>query len=192
MHSRKDFPGIGFFSKNFITDPTTKGVVTRLNTTGIVLDSNGYGANTATSTAFVAECAGFSDQRVTLVCKYVSPTTAGNESLGAMARMRSLDATADTDYYMARCVSGQARITKFIAGVSSTLTFAAFALPQNTLVTITFTVIGSALTAVFDAGGSPATVTISAVDTAIPAGGFMGFRTTSSTGYCRSIIAEQL
>ena len=127
--------------------------------------------------------------------KYVY-TAQGSENFGAVLRVHAIDATY-ASYYYARCNTGFARIT-YVNGASfSNLTSSAFVLPQNTNVTITFSVVGSALAATFNAGGSPATVTLSATDTSITTAGLMGFRTTKATGntanaYCSSIIAEEL
>lgn len=194
MMSLKDFTRTKFSqTKNLVTTQNFRNLVTKTNTPAF--DATlGLGLATATSWVVFMTAGGFDDQRVTATMRYVSPTAQGSENFGVILRVQCIESgdTANTDYYIARCQTGNARISRVIGNSFTNLTSSAFVLPQNTNVTITFSVQGSALSASFDAGGSPATVNLSAVDTQITGGGLMGFRTTSQTGYCSLYTAEEL
>ena len=178
--------------KDMVADQTTRNIHEKLNTGGLNFDvTEGYGYSAAsTSTAWVMAHGGYDNQFCEAVLKYVSPTTAGSEDIGVLLRCLSLDSPNAT-YYYARCDAGDAEIMKIVDGSFTTLASSVYALPQNELVTITFTAVGSTLVASFSAA-TPGDVTISAVDTDIPSGGSPGVRSISSTVRCRSITCRQL
>jgi len=179
------------FEKNLLTSQNFSGLTVKLNTAGRVFDANGLGTTTATSTVIFCNVGGFADQKITAIMKYIGPTTSGNEELGVIARLQSLDDTADEDYYFARVHQGQARITRVINGVFTNLTSGAFALPQNVNCEISLQCVGNAISATFVADSGPGPVTLSTIDASIPDPGIMGFRTRTSTGFCSFIRAEQ-
>lgn len=183
-------------SWDFVNVQDWQGVLVRLNSSGVAYSANGLGGATAASTAVAMSIAGASassgDQRVTGTIRYSSPTTSSNCNLGLMLRMKSLQNSADTNYYIARVHQGIAKITPVNAGVvGNSLSQSAFALPADTDVTITFSAIGTALSASFVASGLT-TVNLSAVDSSIVGGGFMGFRSTSQVVFCSAITCELL
>jgi hypothetical protein len=202
MMSLKDFAvAKATLSKNLLTQQTYTGVVGRLNTAGLVFTSDGLGTSTATSTTFMPALAGFDDQRLVVVCKYITPTTSGSESIGCCLRVQDIEVTGDTSYYYARVDSGVAKISRFLnsSTSSTTLTSTAWALAQNVYVTIDFQIVGSALSATFtSASGTPSPTTLTATDTSISSSvsgmysGFMMCRTTASTGFFSSVTAYQL
>lgn len=194
MRSIKDFTRDKFFfNKNLITIQNFRNLITKVNTPTFNA-TLGLGLGTATSWACFVTAGGFDDQRISATMRYVSPTAQGSENFGVVLRMQCIETsdTTNTDYYYARCQAGNARITRVVGNSFTNLTSQAFVLPQDTDVIITFSVQGSALSATFDAGGSPGTVTLSAVDVQISTGGMMGFRTTAQTGYCSLFTAEEL
>lgn len=177
-------------TKNCVTDTTWNDVTKKLNTSAD-FDANGLGYSAANTSTIVAILVGsFDDQRITATMKFVAPTTAGSEEIGVMLRVISLD-SPDTTYYYARVVGGQARITKVIDTVFTNLASGAFALPQNTNVTITFSVVGSQLSASFVASGV-STVNLSATDTDITGRGIAAIRSLTSTFRCSTFTVEQL
>ena len=194
MLSRADL-GIGkiILSKDLTSDQTYNNLTFRLNSSGRAFSgANGLGTSTATSTVAFIHIGGFDDQRITAVMKYITPTTSGEEDFGVLARVQSQEDAASQSYYYARVSNGIAKLTRVNGGSYTNLSTSAFALPQDTDVTITLQVIGSAISATFNAGGDPTTVNLSAIDTSITSGGLMGFRTLTSTGYCKSFTVEQL
>lgn len=194
MRSMMDFTRTKFIqTKNLITTQNFRNLVSKVNTPAFDV-TLGLGLSTTTSWVALVTAGGFNDQKVTATMRYVSPTAQGSENFGVILRVQCVETgdTANTDYYYARCQAGNARISRVVGNTFTNLTSQVFVLPQNTNVTITFSIQGSALSATFDAGGSPATVNLSAVDTQITGGGLMGFRTTSQTGYCSSYTAEEL
>lgn len=180
------------WSKNLLTDQTYTGIVLKLNTSGLGFDAvEGLGAadnnNTAVLTTF-----GGTDVRVIGIMKWVSPTTSPSDEIGVVARLTSLDSPNQT-YYYARADGGFARITKVVNGSFTNLTSTAYALSANTLVTITFTIVGNQLSATFTTeAGSPTNVSLSANDSSISGFGICGFRTQSSSIWCRYLSVEQL
>lgn len=179
-------------SKDLIAVQDYKNLNKKLNTGGVSFNvTEGLGDNTATSSMVFINSGGFQDQKITAVMNYPSATTAGNEDIGVMLRTITTEG-ADASYYYARVDGGFAKITKVLDGTFSTLTSQAFALGQGENVTITFSAVGNVLSATFDAGGSPATVELSALDDSIPTGGVLGFRSLSSAVWCRSLAWEQL
>jgi hypothetical protein len=193
MLNKADVKSRIVFTKNLISDQTYNGVNEKMNTSDLAFDAvEGLGSDNGSSTAVTINVGGFDDQKIIAALKYVSPTTAGNEDIGVMLRLQTMD-SPDATYYYARVDGGNAKITKIIDGAFTTLTSSAFALTQDTVVTITFSVVGSQLTALFQAtGGSPSDVTLSTSDSSIPSGGMFGYRSLNSTVYCRSFTVEQL
>lgn len=192
MLTTRDMPARINHFKDFLGDQNYLGAFFKLNTGGLAISATeGLGTAAATSSLFVMTAGGFADVRVTGVMKYISPTTSGSEELGLIARVQQLDNT--NQYYYARLQAGFARITKTVASVNTNLSSSAYVLAQNTLVTITLTVVGTQITAKFSAtGGSPSDLTLSATDNAITGVGSSGARCTSSAWYVRSMRTEQL
>lgn len=179
------------FSKDLIADQTTVDINDRFNTSGLNFDAvEGYGDAAATSMAFYFSFGGFDDQRIRAVMKYPAPTTAGSEDIGVMARMRTLDSPNAT-YYYARIDAGDAKITKIVDGSFTTLASEPFPLPQDELVTIDFSVVGSQLSASFSAA-TPGDLNIAANDSEIAGGGLLGCRSFSAALWVRSVEAWQL
>lgn len=179
------------YSKDLVADQTFLGLTVKLNTSGAAFDVvEGLGEAALEPTVVFAHVGGFDDQRATAVMKYVSPSTNVDHEIGVLLRVQTFD--GNDYYYYARIDDGDAKITKVVNGSFTTLTQGAFPLPPDTLVTITFEAVGTALSATFDAGGSPTTVNLAAVDSDIPSGGLMGFRTRTTAGWCRSFAAEEL
>ena len=178
-------------TKDFVADQTVNNVHEKLNTSGLGFDvTEGYGYDAAsTSTAWVMAIGGFNNQYAQAVLKYVSPTTAGSEDIGVLLRCTSLD-SPNASYYYARVDAGDAEIVRVLNGTFTTLSSTPFVLPQDELVTITFTAVDTALSATFSAT-TPSDVTVSATDANIT-GGNPGVRSQSSTVWCRSIDIRQL
>lgn len=190
MFSIKDIRPAISQSWNLISTQDWQGLMVRLNTSGTAFSGVGLGGSTATSTAVLVDIAGSADQRVTATLRYSSPTTDATCNMGVILRVKSLQNSGDTNYYYARVHQGVAKITPVVAGtLGSALSQSAFVLPADTDVTITFSAIGSALSASFRASGVP-DVDLSAVDTQITGNGFIGFRSTSQTVFCSAISAE--
>lgn len=179
-------------TKNLISDQTWGHISKKWNVSGTAFDvSDGVGSTDETNTALFINAGGFDDQKVIADLKFVAPTVAGGEEVGVLLRCSSLENPGNS-YYYARVDAGVAKITRVLEGSFSTLTSSAFALAQDTIVTITFSIVGTALSATFDAGGSPATVNLATTDDQVPSGGIMGFRSGGSTIYCSAITFEQL
>ena len=179
-------------TKDLVADQTYTDLTKKLNTGGVAFDATfGLGDATATSSLVLVNAGGFEDQKIEAVMRFPAPTTAGIEDIGVVLRAMTFDGTDDT-YYYARVDGGTARITRVVNEAFVNLTSQAFALPQNTDVTITFTAVGDLLSATFDAGGAPATVNLSTTDNNIPRRGVMGFRSLTSAMWCSSLTWEQL
>lgn len=179
-------------SWNFVSVQDWAGVIAKTNPSSTVYSANGLGVSTATSIGVVAAVAGSADCRVTATMRYVSPTTSSTVNMGVRARIKSLQNSADTYYYVARVHQGVAKLTAVTAGTfGGAISQAAFPLPVNTDVTIVYTIIGSAHTATFRASGVP-DVDLSGVDTQIAGSGFAGFGSTSQTCICSAITVELL
>ena len=181
------------WSKDLLVDQTFKGLTVRFNTAGIAFDADGLGSGaSATSTLCLVNVGGFADQRVTGIVKWIAPSTAVAHEVGVVARSQTVEVAGETDYYFARIDNGVAKLTRVLGGVFSNLAQSAFVLPINTTATVTLTCVGDAISASFDAGGSPATVNLASIDANIPDAGLMGFKSISSTIACSSIQAEEL
>lgn len=178
-------------TKDLVVDQTTADLIEKLNTSGLGFDvTEGYGDAAATSSAVLIALGGFADQKIVASLKYAAPTAQGSEDIGVILRCTSMD-SPDIGYYYCRVDGGTARITR-VTGSFTTLASGAFALPPDTLVTITAQAVGNQISATFDAGGAPATVNLNATDSGIPARGVFGFRSLTSAIWCRSFTAEQL
>lgn len=193
MLNKADVKSRVVFTKDLINDQTYDGVNEKLNTSDLAFDgTEGLGSDNGSSTAVTINVGGFDDQKIIAALKYVSPTTAGSEDIGVMLRLQTFD-SPDATYYYARVNGGSAKITKVVDGSFTTLTSSAFALAQDTVVTITFSAVGNQLTALFQAtGGSPSDVTLSTTDSSIQTKGMFGYRSLNSTVYCRNFTVEQL
>ena len=191
MLIKSAYDGQVALAKDLVGDQTFYGIFEKFNTGGTAFDvTEGFGAADTNSSLVLVAAGGFPDQRMTATMKYVAPSASGNEDIGVIVRAKALEAP-NASYYYARVDAGVAKITKVLDGVFSTLTSQAFVLPVDTLVTITFSAIGTALSATFDAGGAPATVNLNAIDADIDTG-LMAFRSLSSSVYCRSFLAEEI
>lgn len=182
-------------TKNLVTDQTWAGVNKKINVTNCVFDATeGLGRAASESTAVLINAGGFNDQRVTAVMKYVSPTATSASEIGVIARCNTLDNIGTSEsYYYARIDNDTAKLTKVINGAFTTITQTAFPLAQNVLATISLSCQGSSIIATFESAAAPGVVTtLSVTDTAITTGGLMGFRSLSSSIWCRSFTAEEL
>jgi len=179
-------------TKDLTTDQTWTDLSKKTNVGGIKFSGSlGLGVDTSTSTVALINSGGYPDQKVTAVMRYSSPTTAGSEEIGVMLRILTLDGTDDT-YYYARVDGGIAKLTRVLNESFTNLSTQAFALAQDTDVTITFSAVGNTLSASFDAGGTPATVNLAVSDDQIAHRGLLGIRSLSSTFWCSSVAWEQL
>lgn len=190
MFTRADFITDISQSLDFVNVQDWSGVIAKTNPSSTIYSVNGLGCSTATSTGVVAAVCGSADQRVTGTLRYVAPTASGTCNMGVRARIKSLQSSGDTYYYVARVHQGVAKITAVIAGVfGGAIAQAAFVLPPDTDVTIVYTIIGSAHTATFRASGVP-DVDLSAVDTQISGNGFCGWGATTQTCICSAMTVE--
>jgi hypothetical protein len=192
-----DIATVASVNKNFVTDQAFTHFASALTATSGFNATEGYGSATGDSKILASLFGGFNNQRITAIMKYVSPTAVNSENFGPIVRGKNLLTNTVRQYYQARVQAQTARITKVIGNGASDVhtnlgSGVAFALPQDTLVTIMLEVIGSTLTATFTATGL-GTVTVGPVtDTDIPANGVMGFRSLTSTMWCREALLEQL
>lgn len=181
------------FEKDLVNDQTFTGLTVKMNTTNRTFDvAEGLGQAAAVSTLVFAHVGGFKDQKVVATMKYVSPSTNIDHEFGVLARVQTLDNSADEDYYYARVDDGVAKLTKVVAGTFTNLSTSVFPLPIDTSVTITLQIVGNALTATFDADDVISTVILSATDSDITESGLCGFRTRSAAGWCSYIAVEEL
>lgn len=179
-------------TKDLIADQTFTDLSKKANTGGITFDvAEGLGDNANITTVLLINSGGYPDQRIQAVMNYPAPTVAGFEEIGVVARLLSFD-SPDASYYYARVDAGVAKITRVLNGTFSTLTSSAFALAQGVNVTITLTCVGDLISATFDAGGTPATVNLSVTDSAVAQRGVLGFRSSNSAMWCRSLEWSQL
>ncbi len=162
-----------------------------LNSAGWTLDANGASVTSASSSGVQILVGGFNDQKITAALKFITPTTAGNENLGVLARFYTNQSGYAT-YYYARQHKGVFKLQKVVNGTFTTLASSSYGLAQNTWATFTLQVVGSALSATIDDGTTSLTVT--ATDSSITGPGCMGFRsgpTDNSTISCKSWTAEE-
>ena len=192
MLSSKDIVSKVSLTKDLIADQTYDYVIEKWNPSNTAFDiAEGLGTADTGSTIVLITSGGYDDQRIIADMKFVAPTTAGSEQIGVMLRTVAID--EDATYYWARVHDGSAKITRYLDGTLSTLTQSAFPLAQDQVVTIDFSVVGNQLSATFTAdGGTPSEVVLSTVDSTIPTGGIAGFRSSSSSVYCRNFTVEQV
>lgn len=177
------------FTRDFVVDQTWDNINRLLGTGDIGFDvALGLGVATDTSIMVAFGVGGFDDQRVTAVCRYTSTTAIGDEDFGILMRFIT-NHNPDSTYYYFRIDGQDAKITKVVDTSFTTLTQDPFPLAQDTDVTITSSILGSALSVNFNDGTN--SVTLSTTDTDITSGGLIGFRTMSSTGYIKSITIEE-
>jgi len=192
MFNITDIPNRVYISKDLTSDQTWDHMTLKFNASVTFSGSSGLGDNTNTTQLIVLHAGGFDDQRITATIKYTSATTEGTENMGVMVRYQAIDSNDDT-YYVARLATGFAQIVRVVDTSFTAVASQAFALAQNVWVTITFSVVGSTLTARFEAdGGSPSTITLTATDSQIPRAGMMGLVSFSRSMYCRDFVIEQL
>lgn len=188
MFSSADQRSFLSFVRNFVSDQTLDNI--HSVDTGFAMDAT-LGLLCATNDTAIAAfgIGGFANQSVVAVCGYTSTTTQGSEDFGILLRFVTMGGTDDT-YYWIRVDAQLAKITKYVNNTPTTMTQVAFTLPQDTDVTITCSVVGDVLTANFAAGAL--NVDRSVEDSAISGAGLVGFRTSSSTGYIKSIAVQEL
>lgn len=194
MLNLADLPTRVLYEKDFVNEQNLQMVMLKTNIAGMAFDANGFGPTDGTSTAFLLSAGGFADQRVTGVVRYSSPTTAGSENVGIMARASTLDSlsTSQALHYLARIRNGRARLTKVEDGVfSSDLTSEAYAVPADEDVTIEFSVVGATLTAVFTSA-TAGTTTLSYTDPSPIPNGLPGIRGVSTFFRVKTLEIEQL
>jgi hypothetical protein len=176
------------FSKDLVADQTWSGFTGKFGAPAFS-PGVGLGSGAAATTSVICNVGGFAAQRITAVIKFVAPTAAGGEDFGILARYGNLDVAGN--YYYARCFHGAAFLQKIANGAFTTLQTLAFALPQNTPVTIVTECIGTSIKATFTAAG-PGTVTLNGVDATFASGGAAFTSINPSTVYCSSFLVEQL
>lgn len=179
------------WSKDFVSDQTWAGV--HSVDSGFGFDATkglGTGANDTAIVLFAL--GGFDNQKVTAVVRYDSATSQANLDLGVLLRCHTTVSTED-QYYWARLDGSFAKITR-VLNSSSFLTLSptrSFALPANRDCTITFEISGTSLLATFDDGvQTPAEIAVTNAE--IAGGGSIGFRTSSSSGWLKSVTVEEL
>lgn len=186
-------------SRDFVTAQKFYGTHWVLGTGSVVLTvAEGVGVTSASSVIAALDAAGFADQRVTLTCKWISPSTVGAHDIGTMLRFQTIQGS-DDNYYYACIRNGNAEIRRVLNTAFATLTFAAWALPEGEVATITFEcshdpIAGlDQLSATFSAA-TPGDVTISTTDDQIFGFGWggLGMRTQNTAGYFRTVDMEQL
>jgi len=186
-------------SRDFVAIQRFFGTHWVLGSGSVVLTvAEGVGVTTTTSVIAALDAAGFSDQRITLTCKWISPSTPAAHDIGAMLRFQTIQGS-DDNYYYACIRNGNAEIRRILNTAFATLTSAAWALPAGEVATITFTcahdpIAGlDQLSATFSAA-TPGTTTISTTDDQIYGFGWggAGMRTQSTAGYFRTVLMEQL
>lgn len=147
-------------------------------------DASGASATAGTSNVLQVLTGGYADQKITAVVK--TSTAAASAQFGVFIRMRTNKTSpANNTYYYLRFQTGTLRITKVVDGVFTNLASGAFTMTPGTEYTMTFQVVGSALSGSIDdlAGNS---LSLSATDSAITASdgeGITGVRSgpTNST-----------
>lgn len=179
------------FQKDLVSDQTWSNLTVKLNTSGTQFTAAGLGPDADDSSVVLVHVGGFDDQRVKATAAFKAPTASGAEELGVIARVQTFEGTADEDYYYARIYQGEARLSKVVGGSTTTMSNAVFAVPQGEDVEIELICVGSAITANFTSA-TAGTLQLQAVDTDIPSGGLVGFRTRNSTGDFSAIEAEQI
>jgi len=193
MLNRKDQNFKAFFIKDFLNDQTRSWTNEKSNTDDIELSASvGMGSDDGDTTVVLMGMGGFRDQYASARLKFISPTVTGSEDIGICIRILTMDAP-DAAYYYARADGGIAKLTRVSSGSFTNLSQSAFALAENQWCRITLQAVGNVLSASFVAdGGTPAAVNLTAVDSRIPTGGSMCFRSMSSTVFCESFTGSQL
>ena len=194
MLSRRDLTSKARITKDIVADQTWTHLQKKLDNSNIVLNATeGVGEANSNSWVVLGSMGGFDDQRVTVNMKWVAPTTAGNEEIGAMVRCTSFE-SPNQSYYYARVDGGVAKLTKVVNSAAfANLSTSVFALPINTICTITLEAVGSLITATFTAAGvAQSPLVLQATDSDIAGGGLMGFRTLACAGWCSFLEMEQL
>lgn len=195
MISTRDIPARYSHEKNLVTDQTYTYLQKKINTAAVGFNATeGLGVADNNSSVTLGTVGGPADQRVTADMKWVAPTVSPNEEIGVLARCRTMESTLPgADYYYARVDGGIAKLTKVLAGAFTNLAQSAFAVPIDTLVTIELTCVGNQITAIFTCGGvAGSPLTLQATDNDISTGGQMGFRSLTSSHWCRRFKQELL
>jgi len=177
-------------TKNLVSDQTETGLTYALGSP-VFHATYGHGIGTETSVLVAIHQGGYNDQRITAVMRYRTPTTAGAENFGVIARFQTFENATYQTYYWLRVNAGVLKLTKVVGGSFTNLSTGAFSLSADVDVTLVLSCVGSAISGSGTASGL-GTVSLSSTDSAIPTGGLMGYRTLSKTGYCSSFTAEQL
>lgn len=169
----QDYLDIHSTDSGFALD-ATKGLGTAANDTAVVIFSPG----------------GFDNQRITAVVRRESTTSQAQCDVGLLIRYKT-NVGSDDRYYWLRFDGSFFKITRVLNSTSfSTLTSRAYNMPADTDVTVVFQVIGDELLGSYDDGTN--TGEISVTDSNIPSGGNCGFRTSSSSGWIKSVTIEEL
>ncbi len=157
MFATGQVPRRDFLIRELVADTSYNGLLKLLNTSA-GFDANGFGTSAATSTVFALPI-GCRDMMVVATLKFVSPTVAGAEVIGAGARLDAFGGSNVANGIWARLHNGLPKITRFksTAGAASVLSDlaigSAFNLPQNTYATITLSAIANLYTATFQSAG---------------------------------------
>jgi len=194
-------PATYSWSKNLVTDQTFTDIFGLLDmTTAWAFDAveglgNGAVADSAVAVLpTVAPNSTLKDQKIIVELKAPNATL----ECGVILRMTGFS-SPDANYYWARITGGRARITKTLAGVSTTIAGGANPadlFPHNAgeVIKITFQVVGGDLTADFENLTTPDTHNLTVTDTDIAGPGQVGMRTgfTNSQIWWRSVSIQSL
>lgn len=186
-------------SRDFVTSQKFHGTHWVLGSGSMVVTaSEGIGILSAASAIAALDAAGFADQRITLACKWISPSTVGAHDIGAMLRFQTIQAS-DDNYYYACIRNGNAEIRKVLNTAFSTLATSAWVLPEGEVATITFSCVHDPISAIDQlsatfSAATPGSVTLSTTDDDLFGFGWggCGMRTQNAAGYFRTVLLEQL
>lgn len=181
-------PVLALIDKNLLTDQTWKHISKKFNV-NIAFGTKGLGQAANVTTTFLIDCGGFNNQKITGTVRYAAPTAVGSEFIGLMLRCVQLDGTSN--YYWAGLYHGTCILLRVLDGVFTVLKTNPFVTGRDQDVNITFSAVDTTLTATFDAGGSPATVTQTITDANLQ-GGFTGSTSINSAIWTSHIKVEQL
>ena len=194
MISSADIPSLLTFEKNLATDNTYVGVVKKHKISDQGFDATkGLGQNTvndSTLSAFPWQCSG--DMRFTFRGQFGNFTTTANSDFGIFLKVDNIESLTHSGYYI-RVDNGVAKISRNDSASFTTLSSSALACTADQVVEIIATVIGGFFSVTFEnvTANPGVLVTLTATDTTYTTG-WAGFRSFTSTVWCRYAKLEQL
>jgi len=185
------------WSKNFISDQTFDNIFGLLDMTTAwafdVTEGLGDGSTADSAVAMfpvIVPNSSLKDQKIIVELKAPNATL----ECGVILRMKGFS-SPNANYYWARITGGNCRISKTLAGVTTTIASStAFAHNVGDVIKITFQAVGDQLDATFENVTNPNTVTRTCTDSDIAGPGQAGFRTgfTNSMIWWRSVSVQSL